>query len=366
MVHEINLTTDDAAFLASQGLSPAAFVDPNLRNPWGMSFGPTSPFWISNEAAGNTTLYTGAGAPQPLVVTIPNASPPPAGPTGQAFVGGSGFNLPGGGTAVFAFANLDGSISAWNAALGTTANVQRDVPDAVYTGLATGSSGGSNYLYAANNAAGRVDVFDQNFQLTSLPGTFQDPSLPSGLTPFNVVNVGGLLFVTYATPGPGADEAALGTGAVDIFNTDGTFVSRFATGGNLLSPWGVAKAPDTWGAFSNAILVGNFSDEDGFINAFANDGSYLGMLTTDSGAFNMPYLWALGFRTGGPGVDTNALYFTAGIGDEEHGLFAELLPVPEPSTWLMMLLGFGLIGLSFRRGSYLESDGKFQDIAGAR
>ena len=134
--------------------------------------------------------------------------------------------------------------------------------------------------------------------------------------------------MTYATPGPAADEAALGVGAVNIFNLDGTFVSRFATGGHLLSPWGVVQAPGSWTDFANAILIGNFSEEDGFINAFSTDGTYLGMLQTGSGAFNMPYLWDLDFRTGGTGVNTNALYFTAGIGDEEHGLFAALVPVP--------------------------------------
>jgi uncharacterized protein (TIGR03118 family) len=212
-----------------------------------------------------------------------------------------------------------------------------------------GSSGGSNFLYAANNAAGTVDVFDQNFNPVSLgSGAFTDPNLPSGLSPFNVVNVGGQLFVTYAAGGPDADEQALGTGAVDIFSTDGTLVGRFATGGNLLSPWGVAQAPSGFDSLGGDILIGNFSDENGFINIFDPSGDYLGMLTMGGDPFNMPYLWALGFRTGGAGVDPNSLYITAGIGDEEHGLFAQLLPVPEPSTWAMMLAGFGAIGLSFR------------------
>lgn len=353
-LYQINLTTDDAAFLASQGFAPAANVDPNLRNPWGMSFGPATPFWISNQAAGNSTLYNGAGTPQALIVTIPNSSPPPAGPTGQVFAAGAGFNMQTSiGTASFIFANLDGSISAWNGPLGTTAAVQRDIEGAIYTGLAVGSFGGNNYLYAANNAQNRVDVFDQNFNLTTLAGGFQDPDPPSGLAPFNVATIGDRLFVTYATPGPDADEADLGVGAVDVFNLDGTFVSRFATGGNLLSPWGVVKAPGSWEEFANAILIGNFSDESGFINAFAEDGTYLGMLQTGAGAFNMPYLWDLDFRTGGAGVNTNALYFTAGIGDEAHGLFAALIPAPEPSTWLMTLFGFGAIGVSLRRRARL-------------
>jgi uncharacterized protein (TIGR03118 family) len=350
IAQQINLVTDDNAFLVSQGLAPANTVDPNLVNPWGMSFGATSPFWISNQGTGTSTLYTGTGTPfpqpTPLVVTIPGV----IGPTGQAFTGGSGFNLDAGGTATFVFSTLDGTIAAWNGSSGTTASVQATTPGAVYTGIALGSSGGSNFLYAANNANGTVDVFDQNFDAVSLgSGAFTDPNLPAGLSPFNVVNVGGQLFVTYAAGGPDADEQALGTGAVDIFSTDGTLVGRFATGGNLLSPWGVAQAPAGFDSLGGDILVGNFSDEDGFINIFAPNGDYLGMLTMGGDPFNMPYLWALDFRTGGPGVNTNSLYFTAGIGDEEHGLFAQLLPVPEPSTWAMMLFGFAAMGLALRR-----------------
>jgi len=353
IAQQINLVTDSNAFLVSQGLSPAVTEDPNLINPWGLSHSGTSPFWISNQETGTSTLYTGNGVPAPqptpLIVTIPTSSPPPAGPTGQAFTGASGFQLVGGGNALFAFANLDGSISAWNGTLGNMAAVQNDTAGAVFTGLAVGSSGGNNYLYAANNAAGTINVFDQHFQpVTNLAGSFQDPNLPAGLSPFNVVNVGGQLFVTYAAGGADADEQDLGTGAVDIFSTDGTLIGRFATGGNLLSPWGVAVAPSGFDSLGGDILIGNFSDEDGFINIFDPGGNYLGMLTMDGDPFNMPYLWALDFRTGGAGVDPNALYFTAGIGDEEHGLFAELLPVPEPSTWAMMLVGFGAMAMALR------------------
>jgi uncharacterized protein (TIGR03118 family) len=255
------------------------------------------------------------------------------------------------GNAAFVFANLDGSISAWNGSLGTTAAVQVDVPNAIYTGLAVGSSGANNYLYAANNAAGTIDVFDQNFNQVTLGGSFLDPSLPDGLSPFNVVNVGGRLFVTYAAGGDEADEQELGTGAVNVFDMNGNLLSRFATGGNLLSPWGVAEAPTAFDSLGGDILIGNFSDEDGFINIFAPNGDYLGMLTLDGDPFNMPYLWALAFRTGGAGVDPSSLYITAGIGDEDHGLFAQLRPIPEPSTWAMMLVGFGAIGLAFRRRS---------------
>jgi uncharacterized protein (TIGR03118 family) len=360
-IQQINLTTDDNAFLVSQGLTPAANVDPNLVNPWGMSFSPTSPFWISNQVSGNATLYTGAGTPfpqpTPLVVTIPGSATGPSGPTGQAFNPTTSFTLSNSNPATFLFANLNGTISGWNGGSGTTAQVVAGTPGgAVYTGLAIASSGGSNFLYAANHNGG-IDVFDQSFALASTSGGFVDPNLPSGLTPFNIALIGGQLYVTYAQAGPDADEAPLGTGIVDIFNTDGSFVDRFVTGSlanNVVSPWGITVAPAGFAGLGGDILVGNFSDEDGFINIFDPTGNYLGMLTLNGTPFNTPYLWALESRTGGPGIDVNSIYFTAGIGDEEHGLFAQLLPVPEPSSWAMMLLGFGALGLRFRRSARLK------------
>lgn len=351
-VQQINLTTDSNVFLASQGLSPAANVDPNLVNPWGMSFSATSPFWISNQVSGNSTLYTGSGTPfpqpTPLVVTIAGSSTGPSGPTGQVFNSTTDFDLSDDSPAVFLFANLNGTISGWNGALGTNAQVMAAGAGAQYTGLALGSSGGGNYLYAANHAGG-IDVFNQNFAEVTLAGGFTDPNLPAGLTPFNVANVGGRLFVTYAQAGLDADDAPLGSGVVDIYSMDGTFLGRFASGGNLLSPWGITVAPSGFAGVGGDILIGNFSGQDGYINVFDPSGSYVGLLTMNGDPFNMPYLWALGTRTGGPGVDPSSVYFTAGIGDQQHGLFAQLLAVPEPSTWTMMIVGFGLVGMALRR-----------------
>ncbi|MFD1612774.1 TIGR03118 family protein [Sphingomonas tabacisoli] len=351
-VAQTNLVTDDAAFLASQGFAPAATVDASLINPWGTSFSATSPFWVSNQGAGNATLYNGAGAKQGLTVTMPSFPGGPNGPTGQVFNSTTNdFVLAADGAkATFLFANLNGAIQGWNNGLGTTAANAVLTPGAVYTGLALGNSGGQNFLYAANVAQNRIDVFNSGFMLTSLAGSFTDPTLPAGLAPFNVANIGGQLYVTYAPP-QDADEAPLGTGVVDVFNTDGTFVRRFATGGNLLSPWGVARAPASFGVFGNAILVGNFAEDDGFINAFReSDGTYLGMLNGPGGdPFKMPYLWSLAFRTGGAGVDPNALYFTAGIGDEMHGLFGRLNAIPEPAAWAMMVAGFALAGWAVRK-----------------
>jgi len=357
-VSQVNLTTDDQAFLLSQGFAPANNVDPNLINPWGMSYSTTSPFWVSDQVPSLSTLYNSAGAPQSLVVTIPSGAGDDVGPTGQVFNGGTGFELTPGNSAKFIFANLDGTISGWNPTVNlNNAVVMATTDGAVYTGLASGSNSGGSFLYAANRAAGTIDVFDSNFAAATLTGNFIDPSLPSDVAPFNVVNIGGTLYVTYAAGGPDADEAALGTGIVDRFTTDGQFIDRFVTASlanNVLSPWGVTQAPGTWGAFANAILIGNFAEEDGFINAFAMDGSYLGMLMIGSNPFNVPYLWALGTRASGSGFNSNAVFFTAGIGDEEHGLFGQLNPVPEPKTWAMMLMGFGAIGFAMRRRRQAE------------
>lgn len=356
LVDQANLVTDDQSVLAGLGFDPAVTVDPLLINPWGMSFAPTGPFWVSNQGTGTATLYNGAGAKVPLTVNTPQNATGPAGPTGQVFNGTSSFALPTGGPGLFFFANLDGSIAGWNPAQST--NSVQVVPastagrPAVYTGLALGMTGGNDFLYAANNLSGTVDVFDTAFNKVSLTGAFVDPGAnPGGFAPFNVHTIGDKLWVTYATPGPGADEAPLGSGFVSIFNMDGTFVERFAEGGQLLSPWGVALAPSSFADFAGAVLIGNFAEEDGLINAFRlSDGTFLGSLRDRSGeAIEIPYLWTLTFGNGGMGGDVDKLYFTAGIGDEEHGLLGRFTIVPEPGQWLLMLGGFTLLGMQIRR-----------------
>ena len=351
-VGQTNLVTDDQSFLTGLGFDPAANVDPHLINPWGMSSGPTSPFWVSNQGDNTATIYNGAGAVIPLVVSIPHAASGPIGPTGQVFNGSSSFALASGGKGFFFFANLDGSISGWNPAQGTTAAVVVPGGSAAYTGLAIGNTGGNDYLYAANRVTGGIDVFNGSFAPTTLAGNFTDPGAnPDGLVPFNVRNLGGHLFVTYSIPGPDADEAALGQGFVSEFDLNGNFIRRVADGGNLLSPWGLEIAPSTFGAFAGALLVGNFSDEDGFINAFRlSDGAFLGSLHDLGGSeVNIPYLWGLQTGNGGAGGNIRNIYFTSGIGDEAHGLFGTFNSVPEPGQWAMMLVGFGAMGTVIRR-----------------
>jgi uncharacterized protein (TIGR03118 family) len=218
-------------------------------------------------------------------VNIPQAGPP-TGPTGQIFAGGSGLLLPNGNAGLFFFASLDGSISGWNLDAGTSAAVVVQPGasgPAIYTGLALANIGADSFLYAANNLTGQIDVFDSSYgQATLAPGAFASGPNPNGLAPFNVQNIGGQLYVTYAIPGPAADGAPLGSGFVNVFNPDGSFVRRIESD-QFASPWGVVLAPDGFGEFANALLIGNFNDEFGFINAFDSVTEVLGTMLNING-----------------------------------------------------------------------------------
>jgi uncharacterized protein (TIGR03118 family) len=214
-------------------------------------------------------------------------------------------------------------------------------PKASYTGLAVGTSGGSTFLYAAN-AAGSIDIFDSTFARTNLTGNFTDPTLPAGYVPYNIQAIGTQLYVTYVRYDVNGDE--LPSGIVDIFNTDGTFARRFSSSSQLDAPWGITQAPLTFGSFGGDILIGNFLN--GEINVFDPlTGLFLGTLDGGNGQpLANPGLWALAFRTGGAGNDPNALYFTAGIDDETHGLFGVISPTPEPAS--LVLAGMGVVALA--------------------
>ena len=318
----------------------ANHLDANLKNPWGMSYGPTGPFWVSNQVTGNSTLYDGGGSPRSLIVTIPNNSAsPPRGPTGQVFNNTTDFALSTGGKALFLFANLDGSISGWNGAQGTTAQISV-VPSAptIYTGLALGNNGAGNFLYAADVRNGRIDAFNGTFVKTSLAGSFTDAALPSGFVPYNVQNIGGTLFVTY-------ENRALGGGVVDAFDLSGNFLRRIAANGalgTLQSPWGLAIAPAGFGTFAGKLLVGN--KDDGHISAFDPlTGAFAGQILDGQGKpIANTGLWGLMFGNGGSGGDPNNLYFAAGINGETNGLFGEIT-VPEPGSMTLAGLGGALL-----------------------
>jgi uncharacterized protein (TIGR03118 family) len=333
--------------LVSPTPGEAATTDANLVNPWGFAYTATSPFWISNQGTGTSTLYDGAGHITPLVVSVPGGTGPVAGPTGQVASGGAGFALSNGSSASFIFDTLQGTIAGWNGAAGSTAITEVTTPGAVYTGLALANSGGSNYIYAADTSGtGQIRVFNTSFAPVTLPGHFADPNAVSGFVPFNIQLVGSQLYVEYANLDSQGNDLA--GGYVDIFNTDGTFVSRFATGGSLFAPWGVTLAPSTFGSFGGDLLIGN--NGDGEINAFNPlTGAWVGTL---DGANGQPLvnndLWALGFRTGGTNDNTNALYFTAGDDPGGVGLFGDITPTPEPVSLMLAAFGFTAMGLVAR------------------
>ena len=225
---------------------------------------------------------------------------------------------------------MNGTIAGWNG--GTTATIMVDYSShAIYKGLALATSSLGNRLYAANFAEGRLDVFNATWQDvtgTLPPGAFTDPRIPNGFAPFNVQNIGGLLYVTFAMQGEGADEVdGPGLGYVDAFTADGILVRPFEQGGFLNAPWGVALAPLTgFGKFSGHLLVGQFGS--GRIATFdPATGAFTGFLLGPHGPMTIPGLWALGLGSGGSNGPANNLFFTAGIDDEQHGLFGMITPI---------------------------------------
>ena len=319
----------------------ANFTDPNLTNPWGLSFSPTSPFWSANQKSGTATLHFGDGsqAPtgSPLIVTVPTS-----GPTGTVFNPTSA-NFSGD---RFLFSTLGGQIEGWSG--GTTAAIRVDnsPTGAVYTGLAL--SGGN--IYAANFHSGTIDVFDGtglNYTQITLPGNFTDPNLPAGFAPFNVQTLNAQLFVTYAKQGLNDQpDFGPGLGFVDIFNlSTGALIQRLISQGPLDAPWGLALAPSNFGQFSNDLLVGNHGD--GSIWAFDPiTGLVIDQLKdADGNPIINPGLWALAFGNGGQGFNPDALYFTAGINGGIDGLFGEIQATPLPAALPLFATGLGSLGL---------------------
>jgi uncharacterized protein (TIGR03118 family) len=333
--------------LASDIGGIAQNTDVNLKNPWGISSGTGGPFWVSVNGSGVADLFNVNGtigaSINPLIVNIPGAAGSTANsrPTGQVFFGGGGgFDLTAGNdqtSSVFLFATESGTIAGWNPGVdlhNAVTKVDNSAAGTVYTGLALGSTTDhGTLLYAANNArGGTIDVFDTTFKAVNLGSSaFVDPHLSAdeaaNFSPYNIQNINGLLYVTYSRHGE-APAGATENGFIDVYNTDGKFLTRFATAGPLNSPWGLALAPKTFGAFGGDLLVGN--EDDGHINAYSIDpktgaGKLVGTLKDGLGnPITIGGLWGLKFGSGGKNGDPNTLYFTAGIGDYQHGLFGAL------------------------------------------
>jgi uncharacterized protein (TIGR03118 family) len=312
--------------LVSDQNGVATVTDPNLKNAWGVSFAAGGELWVSANATGLSLQYDGAGASaQPPMVTIPGGGGAnPSNPTGQVFAGGSmTFN---GAGQFFVFVGEDGGISGWSG--GTSATLIHDnSATAVYKGATlTTDSNGNAELLVANFRAGTIEAYDHTFASISLPaGAFSDKKIPKGFAPFNVQNLGGNIFVTYAKQNAQKhdDVKGAGHGVVDEFNSSGQLVRRFARGGFLNSPWGLAMAPSTWGSMAGDILVGQFGN--GRVDVFNTKGKFVGFLKNSQ---NKPLvidgLWALTPGSGSTTASTNSIYFTAGPNDEADGLFGKL------------------------------------------
>ena len=300
-------------------------IDPNMVNGWGISFPASGPAWVSAEGTGKSLVLNGDGSPVAISpVTIPPAGPLPSShPTGQVFNPTTDFKLPNGNPARFIFATAEGGISGWNG--GATAIKKVDAfPNAAFLGIALANDAGNNFLYVANFAQGKINVYDKDWLEVSKP--FVDPNLPAGYSPFNIQAIDGKLYVLYAKVDPveGEEEAGDGLGYVDIFNPDGSMVKRFISNGQLNAPWGIAKAPaGFWGEGSNntnVFLVGNFGD--GHINAYTENGNFLGQLRQHGRPIVIEGLWGIAFAPStSTALNRNWLFFAAGPDDEEHGLF---------------------------------------------
>ncbi len=327
--------------LVSDGFVPAARIDPNLINPWGISDFRGGPFFISDNGSGMASSFSGQGRPIPaaganaITIAAPPGQDTPAAPTGQVFNNTlRGFTISDGthsAPSLFLFATEDGTISGWNPAVNLGRSViavdhSQGGAGAVYKGLAIGTNGQGTFLYAANFRSGQVEMYDQHFHQV---GSFTDPNLPVGYAPFNVQVLQGRLFVTFALQDAAKHDDVAGAqhGFVDEFNLNGQMLARVASGGPLNSPWGLDIAPSGFGPFGGDLLVGNFGD--GTIHAFDLRTDMLaGVL---QGADGKPLvigdLWALTNGTGGVfGGNPRDVFFSAGVQDEAHGLFGSLSP----------------------------------------
>lgn len=338
----------------------ALIEDPFLVNPRGIARTASGPFWVVNNGTDTVTFYQGDVSGSPLVrsaglslVSVPAPSPsssPRAEPAGIVANSTSDFVVPPGqpsaAPASFVVSTLLGAVSAWQPNLGAAANVVSFSSGHRYAGITAGNNASGNLLFAADFSNGKIDVFDKNFNPTSVSGNFVDPTVPVDFHPFNIQNLDGTLYVTYARLNQftGEPDAGPGNGFVRRFDTNGVRDTTFTINNRPLNaPWGIAIAPASAGGLTNKLLVGNFgsSIHDANINVFdLATGAHTGSLVDEGGAaVAIDRLRALVFGNGVNGGDPNTLYFSAGIfraGD--HGLFGSLTPVSSPAPSLIKFI----------------------------
>jgi uncharacterized protein (TIGR03118 family) len=337
---QTNLVSDIA------GMAPT--FDPNLKNPWGLTRSsttptrPGSPWWVGNNNSGTSTLYTGAGAIIPIngtgTVTVPPPKGSPAGtlstPTGVVFNGSPTDFLIAGKSAAFIFATEDGTISGWaggqNAVLVVDNSDNGSANGAVYKGATSGEVNGNKFLYVTNFRSGKVEVYDTNFKRAHLDeDAFEAEGVPRGFAPFNVQNIGGTLFVTYAKQDAPMHDPVGGDGLgfVEIFTPSGKHIGHLEHGDWFNAPWGIVWTTRDFGEFSNAILVGNF--RSGWIAAFNGfTHKFIGWVRNPNDSLvTIDGLWSLTFGNDANAGPANTLFFTAGINNETDGLFGTITPV---------------------------------------
>jgi uncharacterized protein (TIGR03118 family) len=315
----------------------AAVTDPNLVNPWGISRGSGSPWWVSDNGPGLATLYTGSGSALPLVVTIPGADGGSGTPTGQIFNGSQDFQIAPGKPALFLFVTEDGTISGWNPGVSpTTAVVMVNTHSAsVFKGVAVATiddphAGSANYLYVADFRKGRVAVYDTNFHRISMEDdAFEDERIPHGFAPFNVQNIGGNLYVAFAKQdGAKHDEVdGAGLGYVDVFSPTGRLLHRLQKSKWFNAPWGMAQAPTDFGIYSHDILVGQFGSGQILVFDPVTGDLKGNLLDANNVPIAIDGLWGIAFGSGGPSGSATTLYFTAGLNGEQDGLFGTIAPI---------------------------------------
>jgi uncharacterized protein (TIGR03118 family) len=319
--HHARAAFVEKVLVSDQATAGVPITDPNLINPWGIAFGPTTPLWVANNGTSTSTLYRTTPAPPAAVPLVVKTQPTP---TGIVFNASTEFTLPDGTHANFLFDSLSGQISAWPSPPTTQTTTMVTIPGAVFTGLAMAQTKNGALLFAADAASSLVDVFNGKWDLVNV---LRDNRLPHGLTPYNVATIGDRVYVSYAPP-PGVSSKV--NGAIDVYDLSGRLVRRLVTGGVLDGPWGMVLAPKSWGLFSGALLVGN--EDGGAIHAFnPHSGRLLGTLRDAHGQqIGADGLWGMAFGNGVIGTP-NDLVIAIGTSEYQHGIVALVSPAANKS-----------------------------------